>query len=179
MRKTKKKIIPDLIEFTDNDGKKWIQTSAEDIFAMKELDDIIDSISSDKDKDEIVLARIDFQKVNKEYYETVVALQAEYEKQNKDLKKLIINAKETIDRKNRKLKELVNYIKKLHLVLAYYKMDPDNIDKMMYKPENLVFQSQRDEKKTVEEVEKSEEIKIDYTEVQEILLSDDGEEILP
>ncbi|HXK66202.1 MAG TPA: hypothetical protein PK348_08045, partial [Spirochaetota bacterium] len=38
--------------------------------------------------------------------------------------------RETIDRKNKKMKELIEYIKKLHLLLAYYKLSPEDFNKI-------------------------------------------------
>ena len=62
--KKKDNTIP--TEYTDESGKKWIQTSTEDIFSVNELNDIIKSIENDKNSGDIVLAHIDFKKVNKE-----------------------------------------------------------------------------------------------------------------
>ena len=56
IKKTKKD-IPEQTEFTDEEGQKWIQTSTDDLFSAKELDDILDKIEKDKNKDEIVLAQ--------------------------------------------------------------------------------------------------------------------------
>ena len=118
MKKTKSNLppIPDLTEFTDQDGKRWIQTSADDLLSSKELNSILNALEKQKTTDEIVLARIDFQKVNKEYYEAVVDLQSRLEKQNAVLKRLLKDAKNVIDKKNNKLKELVDYIKKLYAI---------------------------------------------------------------
>ena len=108
--KKSKRNIPDLTEFTDDEGKKWVQTSVDDLLSTDELSNILDRIDKDKDKDEIVLARFNFEKVNKEYYETVLELEARLKKQNDILKKLLIDARDTIDKKNRKLKELIKII---------------------------------------------------------------------
>ena len=139
LKKTKK-IIPDLTEFTDEEGRKWIQTSTDDLFSAKELDDILEKLEKDKNKDEIILARFDFQKVNKEYYETVLDLQAKLNKQNDILKQLLANAKSTIDRKNKKLKELVKYIRKLHMLLAYHKTNPEDAEKFIPLPDTVFYE---------------------------------------
>ncbi|MCP4136575.1 MAG: hypothetical protein GY754_36735 [bacterium] len=119
MKKTPKKIlIPDITEFTDEEGKKWVQTSTDDLFSMKELNEILESIDKDEDKGDIVLARIDFQKVNKEYYDTAIKLQKKLNKQTELLRKVVTQSKETIERKNKKLKELIDHIRKLHTLLA-------------------------------------------------------------
>jgi len=119
MKKDKvKTTLKDLTEFTDDDGKHWIQTSTEDLFSLKEFNDIIESMEKDRDENEIVLARIDFQKVNKEYYETAIELQKKLEKQTKVLKNVISQSQEVITRKNKKLKELIEYIRKLHYFIS-------------------------------------------------------------
>ncbi len=175
MKKFKKQKLPDLTEFTDEDGKKWIQTSADDLFSSKEIYSVLDSLEQEKDDgvEEIVLARIDFQKVNKEYYEAVIDLQAKLKKQNEILKKLLLDAKETIDKKNKKLKELVAYIRKLHLFVAYNKMSPEDVEKIMLSPGVITSKPVTDEKEIEEMIE---EKIIEFTEVEEILLDEDGEE---
>jgi hypothetical protein len=131
MKKPQKpNIIPDLREFTDEEGKKWIQTSTDDLFSMKEFNDIITSIEKDREKGEIVLARIDFKKVNREYYETAVALQEKLDRQTELLKKLAAESRETINRKNLKLKELIEYIRKLHYFIASLNSNIKDIDKV-------------------------------------------------
>ncbi|HOM87112.1 MAG TPA: hypothetical protein PLH80_05035 [Spirochaetota bacterium] len=128
--KRKKKVLPDVYEFTDDDGKKWLQTSTKDLLSSKELNDIIKEIEKEKEEGEIVIARIDFKKVNKEYYERVVELEDTLKKRTDLLKRIIKESRETIDRKNKKLKELIEYIKKLHLILAYYKLSPEDFNKI-------------------------------------------------
>lgn len=174
MRKVKKSTIPDVSEFTDEDGKRWVQTSTEDLFSIKELNEILESVEKDREEGEIVLARIDFQRVNKEYYATVKELQSKLKKRNDILKKLIIESTTTIDRKNKKLKELIEYIRKLHLLLAYYKLKPENIDKIDFSPQALVATK----KVVVEEVreEQPEVPAIPYSGVEEIMLDDEGNE---
>jgi len=127
---TKKTIIPDLTEFTDEEGKKWVQTSTDDLFSMKEFNEILESIEKDKDKGEIVLARIDFQKVNKEYYETALALKSKLDKQTQVLRKVITESTRIIDRKNKKLNELIEYIKKLHYFIANLQGGVKDLDKV-------------------------------------------------
>ena len=114
----KKPIIPELTEYTDDEGKKWVQTSADDLFSIKELNRIIEQIDRSGDSEEIILARIDFQNVNREYYETAVKLRNRLQRQNELIKKMIAETRTLIDRKNRKLRELIDYIRKLHLLLA-------------------------------------------------------------
>jgi len=159
MKREKKAIIPDLKEFTDKSGKKWVPTSADDLFSMEELNNIIKDIEKERAKDEIVLARIDFQKVDREFYEAAVELQKRLEKQTLLLKKFIKESRELIDKKNRKLKELIDYIKKLHLFIAYLNENPDEAEKLSG---NIFVQIQSPE----------EEIISEYEEVQEIPMSD-------
>ncbi len=131
MKKTEKKIIiPDLKEFTDDSGKKWVQTSTEDLFTIKELNEIITSIEKERAKDEVVFARIDFQKVDKEFYDTAIELQQRLKKQGKLLQNYVAETKKVIDRKNLKLKELIEYIKNLHQFIAHMNARPEDIDNM-------------------------------------------------
>lgn len=162
-KEAKRNIIPDLTEFTDDEGKKWIQTSADDLFSMKELNEILESIERDKDKDEVVLARIDFQQVNREYYDAVIALQSKLRKQTGLLKKLAEESKKTIERKNSKLKELIEYIRKLHMFIAYINANQDRLDEIEI-PSVISF-------KPVKEVE--EETESVYEEVEELVLPTD------
>jgi len=139
MKKTSRKsVLPDITEFTDADGKKWVQTSTEDLFSIKELNDILESIDKSSESDEIILARIDFQKVNKEYYETAIQLQKKLNQQRELLKKVITDARSKIDRKNNKLKELIDYIKKLHLLLAHLSANEEELKKLKLSPELLM-----------------------------------------
>ena len=116
--KTLKSEIPDLSEFIDDEGKKWVQTSTDDLFSINELNEILESLEKEKTDDDIILARIDFQKVNKDYYNAAIKLQKEITQKNTLLKKVISESKNSIQQKNVKLKELINYIKKLHLFIA-------------------------------------------------------------
>ncbi len=127
-KKEKRIIIPDIKEFTDDSGKKWVQTSTDDLFSMRELNDIIRNIEKEREKDEVVLARIDFQKVDREFYEAAIELQKRLQKQTLLMKQYISESKKTIEKKNRKLKELIEYIKKLHQLLSYLNANPDSID---------------------------------------------------
>jgi uncharacterized coiled-coil protein SlyX len=126
----RKKSIPRLDEYIDAEGKKWVQTSTEDLFSLKELNEILETIDSDRNSEEIVLARIDFQKVNKEYYDRVVSLEARVKKQQELLEKVITRSKTIIDKKNHKLRELIEYIKKLHLLLAYINNNQDKLEEI-------------------------------------------------
>ncbi len=176
MRKSKKKIdtVTDLAKSVEEDGVRWIQTSADDLLSTRELNSIVNALEKDTGPEDIVLARIDFQKVNKEYYEAVVDLQATLKKQNTTLKQLLLNAKETIDKKNKKLKELITYIKKLHLFIAYNnKISPEDIEKALLKTPEITAVPKIEEK---EMKEIAEEEKIEYSEVEEILLDEDGKE---
>ena len=130
----KRTVIPDITEFTDDDGKKWIQTSTDDLFSIKELNDILESIDKDAESDEIILARIDFQKVNKEYYETAQSLKKRIRQQSGLLKRVIEETKIQTERKNRKLKELIEYIKKLHMILAHLSADGAEIKDLKFQP---------------------------------------------
>ncbi|HOO72457.1 MAG TPA: hypothetical protein PK926_11915 [Spirochaetota bacterium] len=130
MKKTKKNIIPDITEFTDDEGKKWVQTSTDDFFSLKELNDILDSVEKEKESGEVVLARINFQKVNKEYYDAAISLQSKLNKQTELLKKVITESKKTIVRKNAKLKELIAYIRKLHQLIAYLTAEGEGGEKI-------------------------------------------------
>jgi hypothetical protein len=170
--KKSEKSIPQLTEFTDDDGKKWIQTSTEDLFSIKELNEILETIDRDKEAGEIVLARIDFQKVNKEYYQSVQELQGRLKKRNEQLRKLLLETKTVIDRKNKKLRELIDYIRKLHLLLAYYKLRPEDFDKLKFAPE-MYAAAGKPEEAVLEEVETP---KIDYSSVEEVALDETGEE---
>ena len=129
MKKAQKKsIIPDIKEFTDDTGKKWVQTSTDDLFSLKELNDIIVSLEKEREKDEVVLARIDFQKVDREFYDAAVEIQTKLQKQQKLLQKYMAETKRVIDRKNTKLRELIDYIKQLHQLISYINANPDDMD---------------------------------------------------
>ena len=178
MKKAKKPLAPLKTEFTDADGTRWIQTSTEDLFSVRELNQILESVEKDKQDGEIVLARIDFQRVNREYYETVQELQAKLAKRTEILKKLIVESKTTIDRKNRKLKELIEYIRKLHTLLAYYKLSPEHIDKFRFTPE--LYEPTAEPGIHAAAMQEAAEIStIDYTAVEEQLLDDEGNEVAP
>jgi len=126
MKKSERKIIiPDLKEFTDDSGKKWVQTSTDDLFSIKELNEIITSIEKERAKDEVVFARIDFQKVDKEFYDTAIELQQRLQKQGKLLQNYAAETKKVINRKNVKLKELIEYIKQLHQFIAHMNANPE------------------------------------------------------
>lgn len=162
--KTKLTVLPDLKEFVDQEGKKWIQTSADDLLSSKELLSVLNSLEKQKSADDIVLARIDFQKVNKEYYEAVIDLQSRLEKQNVILKKLLVDAKQVIDKKNNKLRELIEYIKKLYLFIANNnKINPEDIERIMAVPP-AVLAPVRAEEVTIEKRI------IEYDDVEEVLL---------
>ncbi len=156
-RKEKKIIIPDIKEFTDDDGKKWVQTSTDDLFSMRELNEIISSIEKERVKDEVVLARIDFQKVDREFYNAAVELQKRLQKQTKLMREYMRQSDMIIDRKNKKLKELIEYIKKLHQFLAYLNANPDDIERINLQPQPEAVQQSSfvSEYDDVEELEMS------------------------
>lgn len=129
-KREQKTIIPDLREFTDDSGKKWVQTSTDDLFSIKELNEIITSIEKERAKDEVVFARIDFQKVDKEFYDTAVELQQRLQKQGTLLQKYAADTKRVIDRKNLKLKELIEYIKQLHQFIAHMNANPEDAENL-------------------------------------------------
>ena len=150
-------------EFTDIDGGKWIQTSAEDMFSLSELNKAIESIEKEKDPNEIVLARIDFRTVNKEYHDAVIDLQTKLKKKEAALNKLIAESRVIIDRKNKKLMELIDHIKKLQFIIDYNKLDTSVIAQYAEKEYAPT---------TPDEVEE-----FTYDDVTEVLLDDNGNEI--
>jgi hypothetical protein len=154
-------------EYTDAQGEKWVQTSTEDIFALKELNEIIASIEHEKDRGEIVLAKIDFRTVNKEYYDSIQTLQTELKHKDELLKKLAVEAKRVIKRKNDKMIEMIRYIKQLQLLVAYNNLDRESLEKINIDPAALLSaRKQEEQEETVE-----------YEDVAEIALTADGEEI--
>jgi hypothetical protein len=156
--------IPDIKEFIDDAGKKWIQTSTDDLFSLGELNDIFEKIEKEKDTGEVVLARIDFQKVNREYYDAALNLQKKLLTQQDLLKKIAHSSKAAIDKKNAKLKELIEYIKKLHTFITYISTQKnlENIEM----PTNLIFQAPHDE----------EIVKAVYMDVEERVMDPDENE---
>ncbi len=138
MKKSSKTRIPDISEFIDESGKKWVQTSTDDLFSGQELNEILTTIEKDREEDSVLLARIDFQNVNREYYEAALALQSKLQKQTELLKKVITDSAVKIERKNKKLKELIDYIKKLHVLLAYMNANQEEIEKMKLPTETLL-----------------------------------------
>jgi hypothetical protein len=169
MKKAKKTKAPEQTEFTDADGKKWIQTSTADLFSIRELNEILESVEKEKDQGEIVLASINFKKVNREYYDTVNELKGKLDRRTVLLKKLIIESRDTTERKNRKLKELIEYIKKLHTLLAYYKLSPEAAEKLHFAPEPAP--------RHPADIDEEEMKIIEYSPVEEVLLDDEGNEI--
>lgn len=163
-RAQKKHQIPDITEFTDEEGKKWVQTSTDDLFSLKELNDILESIDRGMETDEIVLARIDFQKVNREYYDAAVALQKKLKKQSELLKKVINDSKIMIEKKNRKLRELIDYIRKLHVFIAHLNMSDEELEKFTLSPELMARALEGHEK------EKEPEYESAFEEVEEEIL---------
>ncbi len=162
MKKIKKSPVPDLTEFTDEEGKKWKQTSTDDLFSMKELNSILDRIDRERDTDEIILARIDFQKVNREYYEAAISLQKKLKKQTDLLRQVIVDSKNKIERKNKKLKELIEYIRKLHLFIAYINKNQDVLDTLNIPAERLIVPSAAVEAEAEAEYEDVEETELTF-----------------
>ncbi len=165
MKKSEKKvIIPDLREFTDDSGKKWVQTSTDDLFSIKELNEMITSIEKERAKDEVIFARIDFQKVDKEFYDTALELQERLKKQGKLLQHYAAETKKVIDRKNQKLKELIEYIKKLHQFIAYINANPEDAENLDL---NIQIRPQGEQTPVIESV---------FEEVEEIVMSESDKE---
>jgi hypothetical protein len=167
-KEKKKNIIPDIKEFVDDAGKKWVQTSTDDLFTLGGLNDVLEAIEKEKQSGEIVFARIDFQKVNREYYDAAVELQKKLIRQNELLKKLTSDSKTIIERKNKKLKELIDYIKKIHTFLEYLSLKDETIENIEL-PKEFFAAKSADESK-LESV---------YEEAVEILLSPEGVETTP
>lgn len=163
-KSTAHKLPPEITEYTDEDGKKWIQTSTDDLFSLRELNDILDTINRQADSDEIILARIDFQKVDRKYYEAVALLQARLQKQTELLRRLLTESRTIIDRKNHKLKELIGYIRKLHLFLAHLPTGSEALEKMKIPPEIL---KQMAEAQEAPPAPRSEPV---YSDVEEVIL---------
>lgn len=157
-------------EYTDAQGEKWVQTSTEDIFALKELNEIIASIEKEKDKGEMVLARIDFRTVNKEYYETIQDLQKKLAHKEELLKKLVHESKRVISRKNGKMLEMIRYIKQLQMLVAYNNLDKESLERIKLDP-MAILAAQTVSSEEQEEVE-------EYEDVSEIALDNEGEEIV-
>ncbi len=160
MKKEKtRNVIPDLEEFTDEEGNKWVQTSTDDLFSMGELNEIFKSIEKERDRGEVVLARIDFQKVDREYYTAAVELQKRLKKQQDLLKKVVVTSREALEKKNSKLKELIEYIRKLHTFLAYLsskdKFDESDI------PAHLTIRPEKEEIREEAVYEDVEEVVLD------------------
>ncbi len=167
-KEKRKNIIPDIKEFVDEAGKKWVQTSTDDLFTLGGLNDVLESIEKEKQSGEIVFARIDFQKVNKEYYDAAVELQKKLIRQNELLKKLSTDSKAVIERKNKKLKELIEYIKKIHLFFEYLSSKDEAIESIEVPKE--FFAAKTSEESRFESV---------YEEAVEVLLSPEGVETTP
>ena len=159
----KKTIIPDLKEFIDENGKKWVQTSTDDLFSVKELNDIISSIEKERAKDEIIFARIDLQKVDKEFYDIAIELEKKLQKQNKLLQKYMAETTAIINRKNSKLLELIEYIKQLHKFIALMNSDPEEAEKLDLS--SLIISQGDIEPEIISE----------YEEVEEIVMTEDDE----
>ena len=173
MKKSAKPKVKDFTEFIDDEGKKWIQTSREDFFSISDLNEIIGTLDKkEDDAEEILLARIDFKRVNRDYYEKIIELQDRLKRKNDMLRRLVTESKRMVQKKNAMLRELIEYVKQLHLLIAYYNIDPKNVEKVDIPPEMFrVFMQ-----KTEEVRETVEEERIEYSDVKEIVLDDDGNE---
>ncbi len=169
MLKKKNDKVP-ATEYTDVSGKKWVQTSAEDLFSTDEINNIIKSIEKETSSNEIVLAHIDFKKVNREYYEALMTMQEELKNKEIMLQKLSRETKIIIERKNKKLNELITYIKKIHMVIALKKLDKEALDKINISPDEI-FKTHlpADDDLSIS--------KIENTPTEEIDLDENGEEI--
>lgn len=176
MKKSVKPKAQAFTEFVDTEGKKWVQTSSEDLFSIKEINDIIGKIErKDDDAEDIILARIDFKQVNKDYYEKTIELQERLKKKNDMLKKLVEETRTIINKKNLMLRELIDYVKKLHLIFAYYNIDPRNVEKVDIPPEMMegILRTKEEAPREIEDEQ------IEYTEVEEVLLDEEGNEAGP
>ncbi len=166
MKKVKKIHVPELTEYTDDDGQKWIQTSTEDLFSTSEINSILDTIEKEKDPGEVVLANINFQRVNKEYYDATIELQNKLKKQTMLLHKVIKETKSIIDKKNTKLKELITYVKKLHAYIAHLSSEEVS-DGEIAVPQEILSQVQASKDDYIPVYEEVEETVLDV-EVNEI-----------
>ena len=129
---------------------------------------ILAEIEKEKQEGEIVIARIDFKKVNKEYYDRIVELEEKLKKRTELLKRVVKESKETIDRKNKKMRELIEYIKKLHILLAYYKLSPEDFNKIDFTKAYTQTPQLPQPSETIEIKEKI----IEYVPVEEHILED-------
>jgi hypothetical protein len=171
MKRSKKSTALKSTEYVDDEGKKWVQTSTEDLFSIKEIQDVFEEAEKDREEGEILLARIDFQRVNRDYYDRVIELQEKLKKRTDLLKRVVIESKQILDKKNDKLKELIVYIKKLHIVLARYQKNPEEAGRVINLSEIL--------KGHAGETGTAELDVIIYEDAQEIILDEEGKEIAP
>ncbi len=88
-----------------------------------------------------------------------------------------MESKQLIRSKNRKLRELIEYIKKLHFLLAYYNLNPEEIEKMKTPPHIVESIAARTE--TIRKEAAAVEEEIDFTPVEEILIDEEGKETVP
>ena len=151
-------------EFIDSNGEKWVQTSPDDLFSIKELNEVFEAVERERSSNEIVLARIDFKTVNKEYYETMNDLKKRLDRKEELLKRLITESKRVIKRKNDMMLDMIAYIRQLQILVAQKSVTPE-----MLRGINLsaVFAP------PAEEIREEETL---YERVHEVALSDDGEE---
>ncbi len=160
----KKEILSKSKEFIDSNGEKWVQTSPDDLFSIKELNEVFEAVERDRNSNEIVLARIDFKTVNKEYYETMQDLQKRLTRKEELLKRLITESKRVIKRKNDMMLNMIEYIKQLQILVAQKSVTPE-----MLRGINLAAAFNP----PVEEIREEEEV---FEQVSEVALSDAGEE---
>jgi predicted transcriptional regulator len=165
---SKKITEPRSREYIDSNGEKWVQTSPDDLFAIKELNEVFEAIEKDKKSGEIVLARIDFRTVNKEYYDTIQDLQTRLKRKEELLKRLTAETKRVLKRKNDMMYDMIAYIRQLQLLVAQKSLSPDllkgvRIDSIFGKP--IVIEEEREEEAAV------------FEQVEEITLDDDGQEV--
>lgn len=165
-------------EFVDENGEKWIQTSTDDLMSLREIKEIIGSLERDRNQGEIVLAKIDFQKVNREYYDAVQELEAKLKLREAQLQKVANESIKQIQKKNAKLKELITYIKKLHQAIEYLNQHPEERENRYFLETFIPRQTTRyttggDTKTRLIETEI-----IEYSPVEEIDLDKEGNEII-
>jgi hypothetical protein len=171
MKRSKKSTALKSTEYVDDEGKKWVQTSTEDLFSIKEIQDVFEEAEKDREDGEILLARIDFQRVNRDYYDRVMELQEKLKKRTDLLKRVVVESKQILDKKNDKLKELILYIKKLHIVLARYQKNPEDAGQVINLSEIL---KDHNADNRIAELDL-----IIYEDTQEIMLDEEGKDSAP
>ncbi|HEY1406393.1 MAG TPA: hypothetical protein VF857_07280 [Spirochaetota bacterium] len=151
-------------EYIDSNGEKWVQTSPDDLFSIKELNDVFEAVERDRNSNEIVLARIDFRTVNREFYETVQELESRLKKKEELIKRLMSESQRVIKRKNDMMFDMIEYIKQLQLLVARKSISPDLLKGISLEKAFRPGGEEETEEKAV------------YEEVKEVTLGENGEE---